>query len=140
MTGAFLATRHDVFLAYCGFDELNLAVSYSDIDYALKLRGSGLKILWTPEITLYHNESKTRGLDRLDPEKSARDASERAIMEARWGAAMLADPSVNPVWHMAALPFSLLSAPSRSRMWAHIRRCASDNPWLPETNGALPEQ
>jgi GT2 family glycosyltransferase len=134
VTGAFLATRRDVFVAHCGFDELNLAVSYSDIDYALKLRASGLKILWTPDITLYHDESKTRGLDHLDPEKSARDAAERAVMEARWGAAMLADPSVNPVWHMATLPFSLLSAPSQYRIWAHVRRCATANPWLPEAN------
>jgi O-antigen biosynthesis protein len=95
-----------------------------------------LKVLWTPEITLYHHESKTRGLDHLDPEKSARDAAERAVMAVRWGAAMLADPSVNPVWHMATFPFSLLSAPSQFRIWAHIRRCASDNPWLPEINSA----
>jgi GT2 family glycosyltransferase len=134
VTGAFLATRRDVFLAHRGFDELNLAVSYSDIDYALKLRASGLKILWTPDITLYHHESKTRGLDHLDPEKSARDAAEHAAMEARWGAAMLADPSVNPVWHMATLPFSLLSAPSQYRIWAHVSRCATANPWLPEAN------
>jgi O-antigen biosynthesis protein len=139
VTGAFLATRRDVFLTHHGFDELNLAVSYNDIDYALKLRASGLKILWTPEITLYHHESKTRGLDHLDPEKSARDAAERTVMETRWGAAMLADPSVNPVWHMAALPFSLLSAPSQFRIWAHVRRCAAANPWLPEVNSAALE-
>jgi tetratricopeptide (TPR) repeat protein/GT2 family glycosyltransferase len=136
VTGAFLATRRDVFLAHRGFDEINLAVSYSDIDYALKLRASGLKVLWTPEITLYHHESRTRGLDHLDPEKSARDTAERTVMEARWGAAMLADPSVNPAWHMATLPFSLLSAPSQFRIWAHIRRCARGNPWLPEINSA----
>ena len=134
VTGAFLATRRDVFIAHRGFDELNLAVSYNDMDYALKLRASGLKIYWTPDITLYHHESKTRGLDHLDPEKSARDAAERAVMEARWGQAMLADPSVNPVWHMATLPFHLLSAPSQSRLWAHIERCAAANPWLPEAN------
>ena len=140
VTGAFLATRRDAFLTHRGFDELYLAISYSDIDYALKLRASGLKILWTPEITLYHHESKTRGLDHLDPEKSARDAAERAVMEARWGAAILADPSVNPVWHMAASPFSLLSAPSQFRIWAHVRRCAAANPWLPEVNSAAPER
>jgi GT2 family glycosyltransferase len=140
VTGAFLATRRDVFLTHHGFDELNLAVSYNDIDYALKLRASGLKILWTPGITLYHHESKTRGLDHLDPEKSARDAAERTVMETRWGAAMLADPSVNPVWHTAALPFSLLSAPSQFRIWAHVSRCAAANPWLPEVNSAALER
>jgi GT2 family glycosyltransferase len=69
VTGAFLATRRDAFLAQHGFDEVSLAISYSDIDYTLKLRAPGLKILWTPEITLYHHESKSRGLDNLDPEK-----------------------------------------------------------------------
>jgi GT2 family glycosyltransferase len=136
VTGAFLATRRDAFLAHHGFDELRLAISYSDIDYALKLRASGLKILWTPEITLYHHESKSRGLDHLDPEKSARDSAERKVMQARWGAAMLADPSVNPAWHMAGLPFSLLSVPSQFKVWEHIKRCGTVNPWLPETDTA----
>ena len=134
VTGAFLATRRDAFVAHHGFDELSLAISYSDIDYALKLRASGLKIFWTPEITLYHHESKSRGLDHLDPEKSARDAAERKVMQARWGAAMVADPSVNPAWHMAGLPFSLLSVPSQFKIREHIRRCGTANPWLPDTN------
>jgi GT2 family glycosyltransferase len=133
VTGAFLATRRDSFLAHRGFDEVGLPVTYSDIDYALKLRASGLKVLWTPDITLYHFASKTRGLDYLDLEKRARAAAERTVMEARWGPATLADPSVSPVWHMATLPFRLLSAPSQSRLWAHIERCAASNPWLPET-------
>jgi hypothetical protein len=36
--------------------------------------------------------------------------------------------SVNPVWHMAALPFSLLSATSQFRIWTRDRRCAAANP------------
>jgi GT2 family glycosyltransferase/Flp pilus assembly protein TadD len=134
VTGAFLATRREVFIAHQGFDEIGLPVACSDIDYALKLRASGLKILWTPEITLYHHESKTRGLDRLDPEKSARSAGERAVLETRWGTALDADPSLNPLWHNATLPFRLVSAPSQSRLWAHVGRCAAANPWLPVTD------
>jgi hypothetical protein len=106
----------------------------TDFNYALKLRSSGLKILWTPEITAYHHELKSRGPDHLDPEKRARYASECSVMERRWGAAMTADPSVNPIWHMATLPFRLLSAPSQTRLWAHIDRCAAANPWLLEAN------
>ena len=136
VTGAFLATRRELFSTHGGFDEARLPVSYSDIDYALKLRAAGLKILWTPEITAYHHESKSRGLDHLDPEKHARDTAERSVMEKRWGPALAADPSVNPVWHMATLPFRLLSAPSQSRLWAHIDRCAARNPWLPETSAS----
>jgi GT2 family glycosyltransferase len=133
VTGAFLATRREVFLAHQGFDEVGLPVACSDTDYALKLRASGLKILWTPEITLYHHESKTRGLDHLDPEKRARGAAERAVLETRWGTALDGDPSLNPLWHKATLPFRLVSAPSQSRLWAHMERCAAANPWLPAT-------
>jgi hypothetical protein len=134
VTGAFLATRRDVFLAHRGFDEFGLPVACSDTDYALKLRASGLKILWTPEITLYHHEFKTRGLDHWDPEKRARSAAERAVLQMRWGAALDADPSLNPFWHEATLPFRLVSAPSQSRLWAHIERCAAADPWLPATD------
>jgi hypothetical protein len=109
-----------------------LPVACSDVDYALKLRASGLKILWTPQITLYHHESKTRGLDHLDPEKRARSAAERAVLETRWGPALSMDPSLNPMWHKATLPFRLLAAPSQSQLWAHIEGCAAGNPWLPE--------
>jgi GT2 family glycosyltransferase/tetratricopeptide (TPR) repeat protein len=130
--GAFLATRRELFLAHSEFDDINLPVAHADIDYALKLRASGLRILWTPDISLYHHESKTRGLEHLDPEKRSRAAVERASIEGRWGTAVAADPSINPLWHMATLPFRLISTPSQARLWAHIERCAAANPWMPE--------
>jgi hypothetical protein len=49
----------------------------------------------------------------------------------RWGVALDADPNLNPLWHKATLLFRLISAPSQSRLWAHIARCAAANPWLP---------
>ena len=116
-----------MFLAHQGFDEIGLPVAFSDVDYALKMRASGLKILWTPEITLFHHKSKTRGLDHLDEEKQARADAERAVIETRWDS-MAIDPSLNPVWHMATLPFRLMSAPSESRLLAHIERCATAKP------------
>jgi O-antigen biosynthesis protein len=88
VTGAFLATRRQTFLDLGGFDEAALPIAYSDIDYALKLRASGSIVLWTPNITLYHHESKTRGLDHADSAKQARNAAERRVMEQRWGAAL----------------------------------------------------
>ena len=136
VTGAFLAVRREVFATVGGFDEIAFPVGYSDIDLALKLRARGLKILWTPHITLRHFESRTRGLDHLDPEKRARNESEGRVMANRWGTAMEAEPSLNPTWHRATLPFRLLSAPSQERLWHHIRLCAAPNPWLPDTAGA----
>lgn len=133
VTGAFMATRRQVFVEHGGFDEVNLSVGYSDIDYALKLRRSGLRILWTPHVTLHHLESKTRGLDHLDLEKRARNNVEYSIMSRRWGAALEAEPTMNPLWHRATLPFRLLLPSSRARLWDHIGRCAAPNPWLPAT-------
>ena len=49
-------------------------------------------------------------------------------MEARWGAAMNADPGLNPVWHMATLPFRLMSSPSENSAlgtYRALRRCRS---------------
>jgi GT2 family glycosyltransferase len=78
-----VATRRDSFDSVGGFDAAAFPVAYGDIDYALKLRERGLKILWAPGITLRHYESKTRGLDHLDPEKAARYAAERKRIEER---------------------------------------------------------
>jgi tetratricopeptide (TPR) repeat protein/GT2 family glycosyltransferase len=132
VTGAFLAVRREVFEASGGFDEIGLGVGHSDVDFALKLRARGLKILWTPSITLRHYESKTRGLDHLDPEKQVRDAAERKVIQRRWGAAMEVDPGVNPHWHTAPRPFGLILAPPSARLWRHIKLCASADPWLPD--------
>jgi GT2 family glycosyltransferase/tetratricopeptide (TPR) repeat protein len=136
VTGAFLAMRRDIFAASGGFDEAGLPVAYGDIDFALKLRARGLKVLWTPSITLRHYESKSRGLDHLDAEKRARNKAERSVIEQRWGAALRVDPSVNPAWHAATLPFRLISAPSQQRLWRHIQLCAGPNPWLPDSGDA----
>ena len=135
--GAFLAIRRETFLAHGGFDAAGLPIAHSDIDLALKLRSSGLKILWTPHVTLRHFESKTRGLDHLDPEKAARNRAERRVLAERWGAALTGEPSLNPFWHQATLPFRLLSMPSEARLWRHIRLCASPSPWLPD-RGDIP--
>jgi GT2 family glycosyltransferase len=135
--GAFLAIRRETFLAHGGFDAAGLPIAHSDIDLALKLRSSGLKILWTPHVTLRHFESKTRGLDHLDPEKAARNRAERRVLAERWGAALTGEPSLNPFWHQATLPFRLLSMPSEKRLWRHIHLCASPNPWLPD-RGDIP--
>jgi tetratricopeptide (TPR) repeat protein/GT2 family glycosyltransferase len=131
VTGAFLAVRREAFAAAGGFDEVGLPIAYGDVDFALRLRARGLKILWTPTITLRHYESKSRGLDHLDPEKRARNEAERRVIEERWGEALRVDPSINPFWHPATLPFRLISAPSEERLWRHIRLCAASNPWLP---------
>jgi GT2 family glycosyltransferase/tetratricopeptide (TPR) repeat protein len=129
VTGAFLATRRDIFMAVGGFDEVGLPVSYSDVDYCMKIRADGQRVLWTPYITLVHHESKTRGLDHTDPIRQAHNDAERAVLEARWNGWLDSDPGVNPAWHDATLPFRLLSWPSTERVQAHVARCSQVDPW-----------
>ena len=130
VTGAFLATRRDAFVAVGGFDEVTLTIGYGDIDYALKLRSAGHRILWTPHIALHHHESKTRGLDRLDPSKAARAEAEDRAMLLRWPGVFAHDPGVHPAWRPETLPFRLLDPWSASRAAAHIERAGRRRPWL----------
>ena len=130
VTGAFLATRRNYFLTLGGFDDVRLPVTYSDIDFCLKIRSLGMKVIWTPHVTLTHHESKSRGLDHTDPGRQARNHAERDVFEARWADWLDSDPGVNPAWHDATLPFKLLSSPSAARVKRHIVRCATANPWL----------
>ncbi len=140
VTGAFLCTRRTDFDSVDGFDEVELPVAYSDIDYALKLRAKNLRIIWTPHLSLYHYESKTRGLDHLTLGKRVRSQAERRNIEARWPGVFEVEPSLNAFWRQAALPFRLLSPPSTEAVWAYIERSAQADPWAlgPDTGARHP--
>ncbi|MFL6689870.1 MAG: glycosyltransferase family 2 protein [Alphaproteobacteria bacterium] len=107
VTGACLATRKDIFLELGGFDEMNLKVAFNDIDYCLKIRAAGYSVIYTPFATLYHFESKSRGLDN-DFEKRLRSQSEFRTMSARWGRAIECDPFYNPRFNRTGRPFTRL--------------------------------
>jgi len=130
VTGAFLATRRVLFDAVGGFDEERLAISYSDVDYGLKVRSQGLTVVWTPHITAVHYESKTRGLDRLDAAKAERNDRERRHLEARWPGVFEVEPSLNPFWLQETIPFRLLRVPTEARLWDYIERSARLQPWI----------
>ncbi|MCJ2033585.1 glycosyltransferase family 2 protein, partial [Methylobacterium sp. J-068] len=95
VTGACLAVRADAFAACGGFDAERLAVAFNDVDLCLRLRAHGYRNVWTPHARLIHHESKSRGAEDT-PEKRARFEGEVAVMRARWGAQLRADPYYNP--------------------------------------------
>ncbi|ORE88199.1 glycosyltransferase [Aurantimonas sp. 22II-16-19i] len=126
VTGAFLAVRRENFEALGGFDAARLPIGYSDLDLCLKLRARGQAVVFTPDVVLTHHESKSRGLDHLDPERSARSSAERRVIEERWGRELFCrDPFVNPLWVDATLPFRLISFPSPRRALEFARSSAS---------------
>ena len=59
VTGACLMTTSETFLQVGGFSEL-FPVNFNDVDFCLKVREMGKRIIWSPTAQLIHFESKTR--------------------------------------------------------------------------------
>lgn len=106
LTAACLMTRRDLFLEVGGFDEKNLAVAFNDVDFCLKLRERGLRLVWTPYAELYHYESLSRGLD-ASVEKEARLHQEIFYMFSRWSGPIASDPYYNPNLSRNRLDYSV---------------------------------
>ncbi len=95
VTGAVMALRRHVFEQVGGFDEISLPVDYNDVDFCLRVRAAGLRVITLPLAGVTHAESSTRGATQRE---SAVEIYRRAsaIMAARWPAAFAADPYRNP--------------------------------------------
>lgn len=76
LTGACVAIRTEVFNEIGGFTEL-LPVNFNDIDFSLKVRQLGLRVVWLADVVLWHFESITRSPQVHAPEE--------AFMRKRWG-------------------------------------------------------
>jgi GT2 family glycosyltransferase/SAM-dependent methyltransferase len=87
VTAACMLVRRDVFEAVGGFDE-DLRVAFNDVDFCMRVRQKGFRIVWTPYAELFHHESATRGY--------ALDAKEIEFMKKRWDALLLEDPYYSP--------------------------------------------
>lgn len=95
VTGACLAVRRSVFEAVGGFNEMDLAVAFNDIDLCLKVNSAGYRNVWTPYAELYHHESASRGSDNT-PEKRDRFLRELNYLVERWNITKIEDPAYNP--------------------------------------------
>jgi GT2 family glycosyltransferase len=88
VTGACLLTRRAIYHDVGGFDE-RLAVDFNDVDFCLKVRAAGYRIVFTPYARLYHHESGTFGPRTQHPDDAA-------TMRRIWGATLENDPYYNP--------------------------------------------
>jgi glycosyltransferase involved in cell wall biosynthesis len=89
VTGACLMVRPDVYQQVGGFDE-TLPLNFNDIDFCLKIRKTGRRILYTPYAQLLHYESAS---------KTGCFPEELDAFVERWGEQMPLDPYYNP--HLA---------------------------------------
>jgi GT2 family glycosyltransferase len=112
VTAACLVTRRTDFLSVGGMDELRFPVNFNDVDYCLKLRAAGKRIVFTPHAKLSHLESASRGHDDT-PDRRARFARELANLRTKWGTALVNDSFYNPMLSLDPNPFSALAWPPR---------------------------
>ncbi len=82
VTAAYMMTKRSVYEEVRGFYE-GLPVAFNDIDYCMKVRQTGRKIIYQPYAQAYHYESKSRGADDT-PEKQARFDREVRTFRRRW--------------------------------------------------------
>src|SRR5205085_186154 len=86
VTGACLMTRADVFRESGGLD-LAFPLDYGDVDYCLRVRAAGRRVVFTPYAQLYHDEALTR---------RGECGRGRDLFQARWSGAAARDPYYNP--------------------------------------------
>jgi GT2 family glycosyltransferase len=98
VTAACFVTRRAIWDAVGGLDEENLAVAYNDVDYCLKVRAAGYRVVWTPFARLLHEASVSQRANtemKGIQEQNARFASERLCMYRRWMPQIAFDPAYN---------------------------------------------
>ena len=100
-----LATRQTVFAELGGLDTKNLTSKYHDIDYCLRVREHGLRVIWTPYVDLVFRNCST---DEAPSERRSRDVG---YMRDRWGEELRDDPFYSPNLSLALPGFELAFPP-----------------------------
>ena len=112
VTGACLLTPRRLFHELGGFDVVRFPINYNDVDYCLRLRAAGHRIVMTPHAKLTHRESSSRGRDHAR-EDSDRFAAELRRLRAIWGKALLDDPCYSPLLARNGVAYGALAWPPR---------------------------
>lgn len=120
VTAACLLTRRETFAQLGGLDP-KLAVAFNDIDYCLRARKQGWKVIYDPHAELIHHESASRGRDRT-PEQKTRLAAERARFIAQHGDLIAHDPAYNPNLTLDGESATLARPPRSTRTFQSAAR------------------
>lgn len=116
VTAACMVTWRDLYRELGGLDEKDLAVAFNDVDYCLRLRAAGHRVVWTPHAELYHHESVSRGKANSWRRK-LQARHEVMVMRRRWAREMQQDPFYNPNLSYQQADFSLSHAPRVRKPW-----------------------
>ncbi len=116
-----IAIRASVFRDLGGFDVVNLAERFHDIDFCLRAAERGLQIVWTPYVNpIFHGPTSANPAASADEE----------YMSRRWAAKLPNDPLYSPSMTLDLPAFELAFPP----------RCLSVERALPLPASAPPPQ
>ena len=103
VSSACLAVRRNVFFELNGFDETNLPQHFYDVDFCLRLRQRGFRVVWTPYANLVFAGSGSR---------EAAGSRETNYMQEHWNEQLRHDPFYNRNLSLD-LPGFVLACPPR---------------------------
>jgi GT2 family glycosyltransferase len=102
VSAACFATRTSVFRELNGFDEVNLAHQFHDVDFCLRAIERGLQVVWTPYVNpILHGA----------PAPQPTNPADAQYMRKRWGAKLLSDPFYSPSLTLDPPAFELAFPP-----------------------------
>ena len=110
VVGACMLVRRAAFDEVGGFDT-SFPVAYNDVDFCLKLRRAGWRVLYVPDGVLLHQGSASFETHQLGREGG--HDSDTARMAGRWRDALRDDPTHNPNLALDASYPSRLASPPR---------------------------
>jgi len=112
VTAACMLVRREAFEQIGGFD-VDLPTAFNDVDFCIRLRRSGARIVWTPAAQLYHHESLTYGAHN-SPQRAAQFEHDVLVMSSRWKHVLENDPVYNPNLSLDREHQFQLAAPPRT--------------------------
>ncbi|OWW02294.1 glycosyl transferase family 2 [Rhizobium sp. R72] len=121
VTAACLITRRDVYQRLGGLDEQRFPVAYNDVDFCLRVRSNGFRVIYTPYAHLYHLESASRGRDDVGTRRARLELDKATILE-RWGTKIAEDPFYSPNLSNNATDCRLAFPPRVALPWAQGSR------------------
>lgn len=109
VTGALMVTPAKLFDAMGGFDARRFAVNFNDVDYCLRLRAEGYRVVFTPHCSVQHFESVSRGRENRSASAN-RMLREVQNLRERWGHVIRNDPFFHPQFSQDTLPYRALTS------------------------------
>jgi glycosyltransferase involved in cell wall biosynthesis len=99
VTGACLMTRKETYIDIGGLVE-HFGTHYQDVDFCLRIRARGKRILHVPDARLIHYEGASRGGEY--------DLLDRLLLQDTWAKELVdGDPYFNPAFSLNRLDYSL---------------------------------